>query len=485
MDKRIYNPVIMAGGVGSRLWPLSRKDFPKQFQSLVPDDSNRSMLQQAISRLFELQISHGQLICNQDHRFLAAEQVRQLATENPSLPIELNGNFDLVLEPCGRNTAPAVLVAALRLLAINNDYPMLVLAADHSIDRVKDFQTSLVQAYDMAEQGFIVTLGVEPTFPSSGYGYILRGPKVEYGHKVSKFVEKPSIEVAKRYLDSGAYLWNSGMFIVKPSTLLVEGDKYCPDLVRLCKKVVRNISLDLDFTRLPHEYFADCTDISLDYAIMEHTAKACVLEIDCGWSDVGDLEALKRVNSADDNNNVMIGDVSVLDASNCLVHANDRLVVALGVDNLAIVETKDAVLVSCLEKSQKVKNLLEHLSPRTELVSHREVFRPWGSYDSIDDGSNYQVKRISVAPGAKLSLQRHQYRAEHWVVVKGTAAVHLDGKEYSLKANDSIYIPRTSIHSLANNTNDLLVLIEVQSGSYLGEDDIERLEDVYGRTNKE
>lgn len=495
MSDAVFSPVVMAGGVGSRLWPLSRASFPKQFQPLVESPEGYSMLQQTIARLDGLGLGHGQVICNQDHRFLAAEQVKSVVQEIPAFAGMTNrgavmtgestgkaGSFDIVLEPMGRNTAPAVLVAALRLQALGNDAPMLLLSADHAIADVPAFHEALLQAHALAEQGFIVTLGIEPTFSCTGYGYIRKGAEFSHGYAVAEFVEKPSRSIANKYLASGDYLWNSGMFIAKPSTLIAEAELLCPEVLAQCENVIANSFSDLDFVRLTEAEFAKCQDISIDYAIMEHTAKAAVVPVSCGWNDVGDLSALKDANLADGAGNVTSGDVVSIDTSNCLIRADNKLVATIGVDNLAIVETKDAVLVANLSKSQQIKELVKELKDRGELDHHREVFRPWGSYDSVDDGANYQVKRITVKPGAKLSLQRHQHRAEHWVVVEGVASVHLDGNEYTLNANDSIYIPKQAVHSLANNTDDLLHLIEVQSGSYLGEDDIERLEDLYGRS---
>ncbi len=474
MEKQIFNPVIMAGGVGSRLWPLSRASMPKQFQALLGNEAGHSMLQQTSLRLVNLDLASGQIICNQDHRFLAAEQMRAIEVQV--------GEFDVVLEPCGRNTAPAVLVAALRLLAKGDDHPMLLLAADHAIANEAAFTEALLKAHALACSGMVVTLGITPTFACTGYGYIRQGTELSQGYLVADFVEKPNLAVANKYLSSGDYLWNSGMFIAKPSVLVEEARQFCPGLLVQCEKVVDNSFSDLDFVRLPEAEFNLCQDISIDYAIMEHTKKAAVVPMDCGWSDVGDLAALKEANRADANGNVFLGDVEAINTQNCLVQADNKLVATLGVTNLAIVETKDALLVADLSHSQHVKDIVGRLKDREEIEHHREVFRPWGCYDSIDIGNNYQVKRITVKPGAKLSLQRHKQRAEHWVVVAGIATVHLDGAEYVLEANSSIYIPKTSVHSLANNTDTMLHLIEVQSGSYLGEDDIERLEDLYGRS---
>ena len=470
MSIQVFNPVVMAGGVGSRLWPLSRAAYPKQYQELVQDGSGQTMLQQTFERLLGLELGVSQLVCNQDHRFLAAEQMR-----NAGLGTQI------VLEPMGRNTAPAVIVAALRLQEQKQDEPMLVLSADHAIADVSAFQEALTKAHTLALNDLIVTLGIEPTFACTGYGYIECGQSIGQGFVVDAFVEKPNLATAQVYCESGRYLWNSGIFIAKPSVLIQQAQQYCDELLLQCKKVVEHVAHDLDFIRLPATEFAVCQDISLDYAIMEHTKHAAVVPVTCGWSDVGDIQALWHANKKDAHGNVVTGDHVMIDTHNCLVSSQSRLVATLGVENLAIIETKDAVLVANLAQSQHVKELVGLLKGRDELVFQREVFRPWGSYDSVDSGDNYQVKRISVNPGAKLSLQRHQHRAEHWVVVSGLATVHLDGHEHSLKANDSIYIPVGAVHSLANNTKEPLQLVEVQSGSYLGEDDIERLEDLYGR----
>jgi len=480
MDK-YFNPVVMAGGVGSRLWPLSRASFPKQYQQLVDNERGYTMLQQTFSRLSglsELKLGHSQLICNQDHRFLAAEQCRAA-----------NIDAEMVLEPMGRNTAPAVILAALRLIEAGTDEPMLVLSADHAIADEASFRCALVSAHELAVLGSLVTLGIEPSFACTGYGYIKCGANVGYdadsstaGFEVNEFVEKPDETTAQGYLEQGNYLWNSGMFIVRPSVLIEEAALYCAQLLHHCRLAVKSVTKDLDFIRLSEQEFAQCEDVSLDYAIMEHTQKAVVVPVDCGWSDVGDLQALWHTNKRDDDGNVLHGDVISLNSRNCLVKADSRLVAVLGVEGLAVIETKDAVLVAPLDQSQQVKDLVAQLQGREELTHQREVFRPWGSYDSVDSGPNYQVKRITVNPGARLSLQRHKHRAEHWVVVEGVANVHVDGVDHLLNANDSVYIPKGAVHCLANKTDAPLRLVEVQSGSYLGEDDIERLDDVYGRS---
>ena len=466
----VFAPVVMSGGVGSRLWPLSRASYAKQYQVLVDNKLEHTMLQQTFARLRGLDQVNSQLICNQDHRFLAAEQLRSLGQE-----------ADVILEPMGRNTAPAVIIAALRLQQMNIDEPMLVLSADHDIADVPAFHAALSSAHALAVAGFIVTLGITPSFACTGYGYIHCGDPVLNGFGVEKFVEKPSTNVAQTYLDSGDYLWNSGMFIVKPSVLLAEALALCPALLKQCQGALNGSAKDLDFIRLSVAEFEQCESISIDYAIMEKTQKAVVVPVACGWSDVGDLQSLWQANAKDECGNVKQGDVVAMDSHNCLLKADSRLLAVLGMEDIAIIETKDAVLVAKLNQAQQVKEIVAKLAGRNELSHQREVYRPWGSYDSVDSGPNYQVKRISVKPGARLSLQRHQFRAEHWVVVQGQAKVHVDGEDHLLNANDSIYIPKGSVHCLANETHEALHLVEVQSGSYLGEDDIERLEDVYGR----
>jgi len=466
----VFAPVVMSGGVGSRLWPLSRASYPKQYQVLVDNHHQHTMLQQTFARLHGLDQVNSQLICNQDHRFLAAEQLRSIGQ-----------GADIILEPMGRNTAPAVIIAALRLQQMDTDEPMLVLSADHDIADEPAFHVALSSAHALAAQGFIVTLGITPSFACTGYGYIHCGDAVLKGFGVEKFVEKPNATVAQAYLAVGDYLWNSGMFIVKPSVLLAEALTLCPTLLKQCQNALNGSTKDLDFIRLPVAEFEQCESISIDYAIMEKTQKAVVVPMACGWSDVGDLQSLWQANAKDECGNVKQGDVLAMGSHNCLLKADSRLLAVLGMEDIAIIETKDAVLVAKLNQAQQVKELVATLAGRNELSHQREVYRPWGSYDSVDSGPNYQVKRISVNPGARLSLQRHQFRAEHWVVVQGHAKVHVDGQDHLLNANDSIYIPKGAVHCLANETHEALHLVEVQSGSYLGEDDIERLEDVYGR----
>ena len=360
---------------------------------------------------------------------------------------------------------------------------MLVLSADHAIKDETSFLSALSIAHKLAILGNLVTLGVEPSFASTGYGYICCGENVGGGLKVSRFEEKPDEGTAKNYLKQGNYLWNSGMFIVRPSVLIEEASLHCPKLLHQCRRTIKSVTKDLDFIRLSEHDFSRCKDISLDYSIMEHTLKAVVVPIYCGWTDIGDFQALWKINNHDSEGNVLQGDIVALNSHNCLVKAQKKLVAILGLEGIAVIETKDAILVSPLKQAQNIKHIVAKLHGRGELTSHQEVYRPWGSYESIEIGSNYQVKRISVNPGSKLSLQKHKYRAEHWVVVDGVAKVHVDGFDYVLHTNDSIYIPIGAVHCLENDTDASLHLIEVQSGSYLGEDDIERLEDIYGRVD--
>ena len=469
---KFFNPVILAGGVGSRLWPLSRADYPKQFQELLASKKG-TLLQQTFSRLLGLNTLNHQLICNQNHRFLAAEQCREAGIES-----------EIILEPVGRSTAAAVIIAALNLIKKGSNEPMLILSADHSISNLSDFHKDLLNAYDLATKEYIVTIGIRPTFASTGYGYIKYAEPLKSGFIVQNFVEKPNHINAKEFIKSGNFLWNSGIFIVKPSILLKEASIYCPKLLEQCKTVFQGVKKDLDFIRLPIETFSKCEDISLDYAIMEQTKKAVVIKSSFLWNDVGDINAIWQINEKDKNGNVIHGDAIAIDSYDCLIRSESRLLTVLGAEKLGIIETADSVLVIALDKAQQVKDIIAALKNRDEIISHREVFRPWGSYDSVDNGKNYQVKKITVNPGSKLSLQRHKYRAEHWVVVDGDAKVHLDGEDYDLKTNDSIYIPVGAIHSLANESNRPLKLVEVQSGSYLGEDDIERLDDIYGRIER-
>ncbi|VFB20060.1 mannose-1-phosphate guanylyltransferase/mannose-6-phosphate isomerase [Pseudomonas fragi] len=466
-------PVIMSGGSGSRLWPLSRQLNPKQFLPLA--DASLSMLQSTLKRLDGLGSAIPQLICNEQHRFLAAEQLRMMGLEKANI----------LLEPVGRNTAPAIALAALAALDESEDPILLVLAADHLIQDVAAFQASVQVALPLAQAGKLVTFGIVPTHAETGYGYIEKGGSAGIGgFDVSRFVEKPDLVTAQGYLDSGRYFWNSGMFMFRASRYLEELETYRPDILAACRAALAGGSQDLHFTRVDEATFAACPDDSVDYAVMENTADAVMVPLDAGWSDIGSWTALWDVSDKDQQGNVFKGDVLNQQSRNTYVHADSRLVATVGLDDLVIVETKDAVLVAHKDHVQDVKKIVEQLKngSRTEHINHREVYRPWGVYDSVDNGHRYQVKRITVKPGAKLSVQMHHHRAEHWIVVSGTARVTNGEKTYLVCENESTYIPIGQIHALENPGVIPLELIEVQSGSYLGEDDIVRFEDKYGRT---
>lgn len=463
-------PVIMAGGSGTRLWPLSRSNYPKQFLKL---SGVHTMLQNTLNRLNGLTHSPAMLICNEEHRFIAAEQVRQLGVEH-------SGIF---LEPVGRNTAPAIALAAFKAIEKGEDPILLVLAADHIIDDIQAFQLSVNQAVELAKQDKLVTFGIVGNKPETGYGYIKRGMQYQTGFVVNSFVEKPDVATAKQYIASGDYYWNSGMFLFKASRFLSELKTYRPSIYEACEKAIKIQSNDLDFIRVNKAEFEACPDESIDYAVMEQTKDAVVVPMDAGWSDVGGFAALWEVSSQDENGNVFKGDVKSVETKNTLVFGEDKLVATVGVEDLIIVNTKDAVLIANRDKSQHVKAIVQQLKVegRTEAKLHREVYRPWGKYDSVDNGERFQVKRITVKPGAKLSVQMHHHRAEHWIVVSGTAKVQIDDTEQFVTENESVYIPITAVHALENPGKVNLELIEVQSGSYLGEDDIVRFEDRYGR----
>ena len=467
----MLTPIIMAGGSGSRLWPLSRQLNPKQFLALFETDL--SMLQSTIKRLQGLNVALPRLICNEQHRFLAAEQLRQLGMEQAKI----------LLEPVGRNTAPAIALAALQACSEEDDPILLVLAADHLIQDVPAFHASIQAALPLARAGKLVTFGIVPSLPETGYGYIEKGESVGDGFAVSRFVEKPDLATAAEYLASGDYFWNSGMFMFRASRYLDELERFQPAIITACREALAGGVQDMHFTRVDAEAFAACPDDSIDYAVMERTADAVMVPLDAGWSDIGSWSALWDVSAKDANGNVFKGDVLSERSRNSYIHADHRLVAAVGVEDLVIVETKDAVLVTHKSQVQDVKKIVEQLKndQRHEHANHREVYRPWGVYDSVDNGHRYQVKRITVNPGAKLSVQMHHHRAEHWIVVSGTARVTNGEKTYLVTENQSTYIPIGQVHSLENPGVIPLELIEVQSGSYLGEDDIVRFEDMYGR----
>ncbi|MDR3413723.1 MAG: mannose-1-phosphate guanylyltransferase/mannose-6-phosphate isomerase [Formivibrio sp.] len=467
-------PVILSGGSGTRMWPLSRTAYPKQFLALNGADS---LLQQTALRVKSVaEVAAPIIISNAEQRFLVAEQMRALRIA-PS---------HIVLEPVGRNTAPAVAVAALLAAKTDPDALLLVLPSDHVIQQEAVFQNLVECAARVAADDCLVTFGIQPTSPHTGYGYIRRGAALALGgFEVDAFVEKPDASKAAEFLADGSYYWNSGMFLFKASAYLKELARLQPLMLQQAELAVQQAREDLDFLRLDEAAFAACPSESIDYAVMEHTDRAAVIEAaNLGWNDIGSWTALAEISEQDDLGNNLLGDVLTEGVSDCYIRSESRMVAAIGLNNLIIVETPDAVLVADKDRAQDVKKIVDQLNAlgRSETILHRRVFRPWGSYEGVDAGDRFQVKRIIVNPGATLSLQMHHHRAEHWIVVKGTAKVVNGEKEILLSENQSTYIPLGTVHRLENPGKLPLELIEVQSGPYLGEDDIVRFEDQYGRT---
>jgi len=478
----ILQPVILSGGAGTRLWPLSRELYPKQLLPLLGDSS---LLQDTVLRMDGMEkrchVQKPVVVCNEEHRFMVAEQLRQV--KRPAASI--------LLEPVGRNTAPALTVAAIAAATKNPEQILLALPADHAVSELDKFQASISAGLELAEQGGLVTFGIVPTRPETGYGYIRKGKQVDtLGFKLDAFVEKPDHDTAKHYLDSNDYLWNSGMFMMRASRWLEAIARYQPGMLAAASRAYDKGKQDLDFYRLDKEAFTASPSDSIDYAVMEPLSQdaesnlqAWVISLDAGWSDVGAWSALWDIQDKDKDGNVCQGDVFTQDTSNSLIMAGDRLVATLGIKDSIVVDTTDAVAVVHKDYAQDIKNVVTWLKhqQREEHILHRRVYRPWGHYESMDMGDRFQVKRITVNPGASLSLQLHHQRAEHWVVVKGTAHVHCDGKDFDLLENQSTYIPAGTQHRLANQTDEPVEIIEIQTGSYLGEDDIVRFDDHYGR----
>ena len=467
-------PLILSGGSGTRLWPVSRKNLPKQFLALA---GKGTLFQQTLQRTMRLpNVAAPIVVASDDHRFLAADQLLELGIENATI----------VLEPLARNTAPAIALGALQALRRGGDPLLLVLPADHLIGDTEAFLDVVQQATSLADQGWLVTFGIRPDRPETGFGYIRRAQAINAsGFQVEQFVEKPDLATAESYLSDGRYDWNSGMFLFKASRYLEELAEHAPEMLAAVRAADAKTTADLDFVRIDQEAFSHVPDRSIDYAVMEKTLRAAVIPVSCGWSDIGSWSALWLTGEKDTDGNLSEGDTLSIDSHNSLLRSHDRhLLATVGIDDLIVVTTPDATLVAHRDAAQDVKRIVEKLkaSSRTEQSLHRVVHRPWGSYDSLESRDRFQVKRIVVKPGASLSLQKHHHRAEHWIVVSGTAEVTCDDKIFLLGENQSTYIPLGSVHRLRNPGKVVLELIEVQSGSYLGEDDIVRFDDVYGRS---
>ncbi len=469
-------PVILCGGSGTRLWPLSRKSHPKQFLSLT---SEKSLFQETLIRSSKVTDESPTIITGNDYRFLAAEQIAEVGL--------VAGN--IILEPIQRNTAPAIAAAAIQAMKqSNSETPLLlILPADHNIKDTEAFEQAVQKAAAAAKNGKLVTFGITPDRPETGYGYIRaeQNKNTRTDRKVEEFVEKPNLDTAKKYVKSGNYYWNSGMFLFRADTYIEELTKFSPEMSQACEEAVQYGVNDLDFLRLDSRAFSSAPDDSIDYAVMEKSNNVVVVPMDAHWSDVGSWNSLSEIMDKDDNGNYSSGDTLLVKTKNSIVHSQKRLIATIGLDNITVIETPDAILVAKNSETQNVKAVVEHLksNERSIATSHKLTYRPWGKYDSVDSGSRFQVKRITVKPGEVLSLQKHFHRSEHWIVVSGIAEVTRDDEVFMVPENESAYIPRGAIHRLSNPGKIPLELIEVQSGSYLGEDDIVRIEDNYGRNN--
>lgn len=480
MQNNSIIPVILCGGTGSRLWPLSRKSFPKQYLKLDIDEKY-TLLQSTQKRISNMKnILEPILICNEDHRFIVAEQMKEINI-NPKA---------ILLEPIGKNTAPAITLAALKALDNKEDSILLVMSSDHKVDLNDKFVEVLEKGAKYAQQGRIVNFGVIPTSPETGYGYIeaedIFSDSNPTGSNILSFKEKPNLETAKKFIEAKRFLWNSGIFMFKAKVILSELEKYNPNLIRDCQKSLKPNLIDLDFQRLDNKFFSQCPNISIDVAVMEKTNLGTVLPLDVGWSDIGNWKSVWETSKKDKHGNKLIGNTLSKDSENCYIRSEKRLIVSLGMKNSIVIETSDAILIADNSYAQDVKDIVQKLEDKKikEGREHKKIYRPWGHYISVVDGDRWQVKLISVKPGEMLSLQMHHHRSEHWVVVNGTAKVEINNKETILCENQSTYIPLGSTHRLSNPGKIPLLLIEVQSGTYIGEDDIERIEDNYGRITK-
>ena len=470
-------PIILCGGTGTRLWPLSRRSFPKQYLS-INNQKNSSFLQVTTQRIQNLENAENPIIiCNEEHRFITAEQLRQINIKPSSI----------ILEPSSQNTAPAITAAALKAISKGNDPILLILPSDHQIRNDKIFLDSIEEAKQATLEGRIVTFGIKPSNPATGFGYIKSKNSFNTNssgpYKIESFIEKPNIELAEKFYQDKRYCWNSGIFMAKASILIKELEIFSPEIVLHCKESLRKKINDLDFERLDKNSFQKCPNISIDKAIMEKTSRGVIFPLNVEWSDIGSWKSLWENSSKDTTGNVLIGDSIGVSSENCLISSNSRLTVGLNIKDLIIVETNDAVLVTRKSESENVKELVNYLknNNRSESEENRKVYRPWGNYVSVDNSLLWKIKKIEVNPGASLSLQLHKKRAEHWIVVEGLAKIQIDDEKFNLKANQSCYVPIGTKHRLSNPGKKPLIIIEVQSGKYLGEDDIIRFKDLYGR----